>query len=219
MRASDIKKAEHREMYPNYRFQPLKREEKERIREEKKQLKEKAKEARQRSKTSRTVSGTSSVGGQSCTSASAIAHSQWMPTSDPLAPYMNPSDPRFASSARGTPYSAPDIRSVPNLLKPTQSASSSEVPSDTLDTSSPSESSPHPSIYPPSPELRDAPHLAVPQPSVTANYNEWSQQEVTNLVESMMRQYQPEGDNLSLSQGHDQTVRLHVQSACPTLTT
>ncbi|KAJ6593691.1 hypothetical protein B0H19DRAFT_1056187 [Mycena capillaripes] len=47
-RRADIKKAEHAAMYPEYRFQPVKREEKERLREVKKQEKERRKEAQRR---------------------------------------------------------------------------------------------------------------------------------------------------------------------------
>ncbi|KAJ7874693.1 hypothetical protein B0H14DRAFT_3859668 [Mycena olivaceomarginata] len=47
-RRADIKKAEHAAMYPDYRFQPVKREEKERLRDVKKQEKERRKEAQRR---------------------------------------------------------------------------------------------------------------------------------------------------------------------------
>ncbi|KAJ7782872.1 hypothetical protein B0H16DRAFT_471606 [Mycena metata] len=47
-RRADIKKAEHNAMYPDYRFQPVKREEKERLREVKKQEKERRKEVQRR---------------------------------------------------------------------------------------------------------------------------------------------------------------------------
>ncbi|KAF7321487.1 HMG box domain-containing protein [Mycena kentingensis (nom. inval.)] len=43
-RRADIKKAEHQAKYPEYRFQPLKKEEKERIRQEKRADKERAKQ-------------------------------------------------------------------------------------------------------------------------------------------------------------------------------
>lgn len=47
-RRADLKKAEHHAMYPQYRFQPVKKEEKERLREVKKQEKERRKEAQRR---------------------------------------------------------------------------------------------------------------------------------------------------------------------------
>ncbi|KAJ6558559.1 hypothetical protein DFH09DRAFT_534876 [Mycena vulgaris] len=47
-RRADLKKAEHQAMYPEYRFQPVKREEKERLRDLKKKEKEQQKEARRR---------------------------------------------------------------------------------------------------------------------------------------------------------------------------
>ncbi|KAJ7502787.1 hypothetical protein B0H11DRAFT_1711498 [Mycena galericulata] len=47
-RRADLRKAEHQAMYPEYRFQPVKKEEKERLKEHKKQEKERRKEAQRR---------------------------------------------------------------------------------------------------------------------------------------------------------------------------
>ncbi|KAF7315317.1 HMG box domain-containing protein [Mycena indigotica] len=51
-RRADIKKAEHQAMYPEYRFQPVKREEKERLRLEKRQEKERKKQAQRQTRVS-----------------------------------------------------------------------------------------------------------------------------------------------------------------------
>ncbi|KAI0958284.1 hypothetical protein AcV7_004143 [Taiwanofungus camphoratus] len=50
-RLADMKKAEHHALYPHYRFQPMKKEDKARLREEKRAAKERAKEEAKKSKT------------------------------------------------------------------------------------------------------------------------------------------------------------------------
>ncbi|KAJ6495553.1 hypothetical protein C8R47DRAFT_1213047 [Mycena vitilis] len=94
-RRADLKKAEHAAMYPEYRFQPVKREEKERLREVKKQEKERRKESQRRGRANPTPAPP----------APPPSHYYASNTHDPLAPYYQ-AEQRYGTSGPTPPLSA-----------------------------------------------------------------------------------------------------------------
>ncbi|KAJ7675097.1 hypothetical protein B0H17DRAFT_1140526 [Mycena rosella] len=95
-RRADLKKAEHQAMYPEYRFQPVKKEEKERLREVKKQEKERRKEAQRRGRAHPQPSPALSLPPR---------HYAPNPALDPLAPYYL-AERRYGPSGPTPPLSA-----------------------------------------------------------------------------------------------------------------
>ncbi|KAF7375984.1 HMG box domain-containing protein [Mycena sanguinolenta] len=100
-RRADIKKAEHAAMYPDYRFQPVKREEKERLRDVKKQEKERRKEAQRRGRANPSPTPAPVAAPQPS------RHYALQPTLmfDPLAPYYQ-AEQRYGPSGPTPPLSA-----------------------------------------------------------------------------------------------------------------
>ncbi|KAJ7497114.1 hypothetical protein FB451DRAFT_967132, partial [Mycena latifolia] len=94
-RRADLKKAEHQAMYPEYRFQPVKREEKERLREVKKQEKERRKEAQRRGR----------ANPQPPPASHPARHYAPNAILDPLAPYYQ-AEQRYGPSGPTPPLSA-----------------------------------------------------------------------------------------------------------------
>ncbi|KAJ7128884.1 hypothetical protein C8R43DRAFT_957402 [Mycena crocata] len=131
-RRAEEKKAEHSAMYPQYRFQPVKKEVKERLREVKKQEKEQRKEAQRRGRANPRPSP------------AAQASRQYTPnpgsTLDPLAPYYN-AEQRYGAHGPTPPMSAANSPSE---------GGTSEIPQSRVEESSASPST-HASPYPQTP--------------------------------------------------------------------
>ncbi|KAJ6497877.1 hypothetical protein C8R45DRAFT_899415 [Mycena sanguinolenta] len=111
-RRADIKKAEHAAMYPDYRFQPVKREEKERLRDVKKQEKERRKEAQRR--------GRADPSPAPVAAPQPSRHYALHPTLmlDPLAPYYQ-AEQRYGPNGPTPPLSAapsPTASAVSDLV-------------------------------------------------------------------------------------------------------
>ncbi|KAK7057403.1 HMG box domain-containing protein [Favolaschia claudopus] len=103
-RRADIKKAEHAAMYPDYRFQPIKREDKERIRDEKKQEKERKKAVRRRGRASPPPVPVPLPAPQPSRHYAPYA-TNLIPMFDPLAPYYK-AEQRYGPSGPTPPLSA-----------------------------------------------------------------------------------------------------------------
>ncbi|KAJ6603110.1 hypothetical protein B0H10DRAFT_644679 [Mycena sp. CBHHK59/15] len=129
-RRADEKKAEHSRMYPDYRFQPVKKEEKDRLREVRKQEKEKRKESQRRGRA------------KPPPAAPAPQASRYAPSSilDPLAPYYQ-AEQRYGAAGPSPPLSA--------AASPSDSGFS-ELPQSRVEESSTSPSA-HASPYPQTP--------------------------------------------------------------------
>lgn len=118
---ADAKKAEHQAMYPGYRFQPMKKEEKERLREEKRLEKEKD---RAQSRRHRGRPSPYPVAGAT----SAMPHV--VPFYQPELHYGSegPSPPLSAASSPNYGSPTPDSHYGPERLSPRQSSSSHGSP-------------------------------------------------------------------------------------------
>ncbi|KAJ7200817.1 hypothetical protein GGX14DRAFT_659531 [Mycena pura] len=101
-RRADIKKAEHQALYPEYRFQPVKREEKERLREAKRQENEREKETQRRGRANPQSQPASTPGPQP------LQSRLYAPTPsilDPCAPYYH-AEFRYGPNGPTPPLSA-----------------------------------------------------------------------------------------------------------------
>jgi hypothetical protein len=141
-RLADAKKAEHQLQYPNYRFQPMKKEEKERIREEKRQLKERAREKKKTRGRANAVAGSSQEQHQAVTP-------QPMPMQEPepqaaiahVHPYLLPGVMPVQDVPSRIPHHNysfldPGMRFGPGGPSPPLSAAPSPIPSSTSESSS-----------------------------------------------------------------------------------
>ncbi|KAJ7072458.1 hypothetical protein C8F01DRAFT_1104064 [Mycena amicta] len=102
-RMADIKKAEHHAMYPEYRFQPVKREEKERLREEKRLEKERRKQAQRQARANTRLSAPVPVPAPAPAAPSPTPPSLYFPMDNRYGP-CGPSPP---ISAAPSPVSEP----------------------------------------------------------------------------------------------------------------
>jgi hypothetical protein len=165
-RRADIKKAEHQAMYPEYRFQPVKREEKERLREAKKQEKERRKEAQRRGRANPLPAP-----------AAPQPSRYYAPNPsyilDPLAPYYE-AEQRYGPNGPTPPLSAAPSPSDSGVSDLTQSQSRVEESS----VSPPAHASPYPqtpsSVYgspaiPPSSFMATFPDSHSPEPESSKN--------------------------------------------------
>ncbi|KAJ7188483.1 hypothetical protein C8R46DRAFT_22145 [Mycena filopes] len=128
-RRADVKKAEHTAKYPNYRFQPVKREEKDRLREVKKQEKERRKEAQRRGRAPPPSAPEPQPARYSTPNPSLIL--------DPLAPYYQ-AEQRYGAYGPSPPLSA--------APSPSESGTSDLTPSrvENSSVSPPAHASPYP---------------------------------------------------------------------------
>ncbi|KAJ7251782.1 hypothetical protein B0H12DRAFT_1185159 [Mycena haematopus] len=135
-RRADIKKAEHAAMYPDYRFQPVKREEKERLRDVKKQEKERRKEVHRRGRAN-PAPGPVDVPAPQSSRQYASNSALFI---DPLAPYYQ-AEQRYGPNGPTPPLSAAPSPTASAVSDLTQSRVEESAAS----------SSPHASPYPQTP--------------------------------------------------------------------
>ncbi|KAF9230852.1 hypothetical protein BU15DRAFT_83101 [Melanogaster broomeanus] len=156
-RMADARKAEHQRMYPSYRFQPMKKEDKERIREERKQEREQARLAKK-----------SKGRGATAATTSAPTHLPWsMPCHHilchlPEARFgpAGPSPPLSAASSPNDTSTSPD----PQDSNTASTSASPQLTPSPKSQGSPSSSQPLPSsmLYPP--QQSSLPSLQQPSP-------------------------------------------------------
>jgi hypothetical protein len=215
--ASEMRKAEHAAKYPNYRFQPLKKEDKERIREEKKQEKEQAKLAKHAARRSRTLNATPAPSSAAGTPAPSVSHApspsasgRWKPGNDTLAPYFNPQpfDPQPSTPTSSTPLTTPNHASPQTVLSQSTSSSGSEFLDNASASASTSSSGQSP--YPPSPEHRSYPSLAAPVPSYTIPLSEGISNDLGLQLQAALSDYQGSATLPENGARHQVSVRTSV---------
>ncbi|GJJ06283.1 hypothetical protein Clacol_000474 [Clathrus columnatus] len=153
-RLSEIKKAEHQAMYPGYRFQPMKKEDKDRLRAEKQAEKDREREARKANKKTRTA---------------AVATTEMPPLFTTQARVLPSAATPSSSSSNGmllSPLSLPVHPLTGTTLAPINASSSSSDPPGDLPTPPGDNDSGTPSsLSLPPPSLITLPPLVAPQPA------------------------------------------------------
>ncbi|KAH7915236.1 hypothetical protein BJ138DRAFT_1109913 [Hygrophoropsis aurantiaca] len=129
-RRADARKAEHQRLYPNYRFQPVKREDKERAREEKKLAKERARAESKRGKARHSPYATPPVAGPSGSQHHLAApQPQYMAMYNPEQRYGRdgPSPPLSAASSPNDTSSVSESHGQESLSLPQSAAASTNA--------------------------------------------------------------------------------------------